>query len=431
MKALTVKIAADTKGFNAGIKGAQGNVQHFSKTTKNAMLGVAAATAGAVAIFSKWIDKLDHASKLAQRFDTSVESMQRLGFIAEKAGASIEEVADALKDSNIKAEEAMKGSKAAAEGFDAMGIKASEFINLNAQEKIEALADGFIKADEAGKGFAAAQAIVGGSAMKLLPLLRQGGDELRRQANEAKVVSSAVVKNAERMNDVFTTIKNNISGYAGEAVQTLLAIGIDIGAFIDKAVAHFKFMFENIGERAKQTGKVISSALTGDFQGAANAYKELGNIADKAHKKFKSRVGDINKARDLALIDLYSEGENKRKNIATPLEDLVPPVVELPEDFMKGISSLATKLKDSLGSIIKPFFKGKTTEKKEEEQGPTAFSSKSVARGQAISSLASHGGGRGFKGAMSGLTKSALNSERHLAVIAANSNKHQQAIIGA
>jgi len=89
MKALTVKIAADTKGFNAGIKGAQGNVQHFSKTTKNAMLGVAAATAGAVAIFSKWIDKLDHASKLAQRFDTSVESMQRLGFIAEKAGASI------------------------------------------------------------------------------------------------------------------------------------------------------------------------------------------------------------------------------------------------------------------------------------------------------------------------------------------------------
>ena len=290
MKALTVKIAADTKGFNAGIKGAQGNVQHFSKTTKNAMLGVAAATAGAVAIFSKWIDKLDHASKLAQRFDTSVESMQRLGFIAEKAGASIEEVADALKDSNIKAEEAMKGSKAAAEGFDAMGIKASEFINLNAQEKIEALADGFIKADEAGKGFAAAQAIVGGSAMKLLPLLRQGGDELRRQANEAKVVSSAVVKNAERMNDVFTTIKNNISGYAGEAVQTLLAIGIDIGAFVDKAVAHFKFMFENIGERAKQTGKVISGALTGDFQGAANAYKNLATSQTRHTRNSKAEL---------------------------------------------------------------------------------------------------------------------------------------------
>ena len=82
MKALTVKIAADTKGFNAGIKGAQGNVQHFSKTTKRAMLGVAAATAGAVAVFSKWADQLDRIGKLSTRLGKSAESLQRIGFAA-------------------------------------------------------------------------------------------------------------------------------------------------------------------------------------------------------------------------------------------------------------------------------------------------------------------------------------------------------------
>lgn len=430
MKALTVKIAADTKGFNAGIKGAQGNVQHFSKTTKRAMLGVAAATAGAVAVFSKWADQLDRIGKLSTRLGKSAESLQRIGFAANLAGSNMETVANALTKVEQNAGQALNGLTSYGDAFDRLGINTAEFVALKPEEQIIKLAEAYQEAQTKGTGVSDILLVLGGRSKDLLPLLTQNRQELEKTFSQASVTSTAVIKNAERMNDTFATIKNGIAGWAGEAVQTLLAIGIDIGAFIDKAVAHFKFMFENIGERAKQTGKVISSALTGDFQGAANAYKELGNIADKAHKKFKSRVGDINKARDLALIDLYSEGENKRKNIATPLEDLVPPVVEMPEDFMKGISSLTTKLKDSLGSIIKPFFKGRTTEKKEEEQGPTAFSAKSVARGQAISSLASHGGGRGFKGAMSGLTKSALNSERHLAVIAANSNKHQQTVLG-
>jgi hypothetical protein len=102
-------------------------------------------------------------------------------------------------------------------------------------------------------------------------------------------------------------------------------------------------------------------------------------------------------------------------NIGEMTEDLaakIKPAIPKEEAKAKGeTSTAAVAIKKLLESITTSAARG--------------FSSIKQARGQQISSLASHGGGRGFTGAMSGLTKAALDGNKLLTQIVTNTGNMQ------
>jgi hypothetical protein len=413
MKALTVKIAADTKGFNAGIKGAQGNMEHFSKTAKRTIGGM---FAGGVVLagIRKITDELDRAGKLAQRFGTSAVIIQKMGTVAELNGTNFEKVADAIKDSTIRAEEAAMGNKTAAEALKVMGINAREFIGLDLDEKLKALSDGYIKAEESGRGFSTAQVIMGGSADALIPLLKQGSAAITDQAAAASAASDSTVDSVQRINDQWTMAKNKALGFGITTIETLsktLPIFVRVKDAIQSTIT-----------LALETGIAMVKGLLKAFEALKNwdgsafndAFSGIGMDIGAAVEKRLDAVGANNEK----MFEAMNTADLKRR-----LETI---------DKVEKRDEARLKKKEATEARIEAGIQLANTEAtaKADSKAPAKFSAIKAARGQAISSLASHGGGRGFKGAMSGLTKVALESQKHLAVIAANTGRPQQTVLG-
>ena len=185
----------------------------------------------------------------------------------------------------------------------------------------------------------------------------------------------------------------------------LIGIGMRFAKAINEALPEFlqnKDFKIHVNEAIKFLDESASGSGKELIGQATKSLSAVGELASNVATKFSSVMDDTSN-----VADSTSEREELARLIASSIKT-------------------TTKQQDEerIAQAVPKPTEDPTTK-------PTAFSAIKAARGQAISSLATHGGGRGFKGAMSGLTKVALESQKHLAVIAANTGRPQQAIIGA
>jgi len=413
MKALTVKIGADTKGFNTKIKGAQGNLEHFSKQARRTMANLIAGGV-VVAGIRKISDELDRAGKLAQRFGTSAVTIQKLGVVADLNGTSFERMARGMTDANRAAEESLGGNKRAAEAFEAMGINAEEFIGLDLDAQIKALSDGFIKAEESGQGFSSVQTVMGGAAKELIPLLRQGSEAITEQAASASAASDSTVDSVQRMNDQWTMAKNKVFGYGVQIAETMSkimpilvrvkdAIQSTINLAIETGIALVKGLLAAFEALKNWDGKAFRDSVHNTFMDVGQAVENRMEAVGLNNDKMFKALNDADLKRRTDTINKLKKQEEDRAKKA-----------EARQKRIESIKKAAATEAETSTSISK---------------APSKLSAITAKRGQEISSLASHGGGRGFKGAMSGLTKVALESQKYLATIAANTGNPHKTIL--
>jgi len=413
MKGLTVQIGADTKQFSNGLRGMEERSKRAGSSIQKSM---AKMFAGGLVIAGvrKLADELDRAGKLAQRFGTSAVTIQKLGTVAELNGSNFERMARGLTDANRAAEESLSSNTRAAEAFEAMGINATEFIGLDLDDQLKTLSDGFIKAEESGQGFSSAQIVMGGSAKELIPLLKQGSAAITDQAAAASAASDSTVDSVQRINDQWTMAKNKALGFGITTIETLsktLPIFVRVKDAIQSTIT-----------LALETGIAMVKGLLKAFEALKNwdgsafndAFSGIGMDIGAAVEKRLDAVGANNEK----MFEAMNTADLKRR-----LETI---------DKVEKRDEARLKKKEATEARIEAGIQLANTETtaKADSKAPVKFSAIKAARGQAISSLASHGGGRGFKGAMSGLTKVALESQKHLAVIAANTGRPQQTVLG-
>ena len=280
----TVKVSADTSKFTTGMKKADKSMDAFTREAKKSdkvvkqynqtlkktgktaggigkSLGGLAIAGAALAGFKSYADEMDRIGKLAKRLDSTPETIQRIAFAAELAGATLEQVANAM--TRLVRKSSDFGNVGMAQAFKDLNVDQKAFVDLDLEGQLVAIAKGFNDAGGDGKAFAALFKILEDDAKQLLPLFREGEDGIRAMFESASVASNETVASMEKINDLFTVMKQN-----GAAAISFL---------IDK----YSTLFEKISDVVALGGSGQSIKEKEKQQSRLNAVaslKERGNL---------------------------------------------------------------------------------------------------------------------------------------------------------
>ena len=411
------KFSADGSEFTRGLSKMKGEVKAFAKSAGGMMLGAFAARAGLSGL-RKMGDELDRIGKLAKRFDTSAESVQRLGHAAELNGANFEKLAKGMSNANRMAQEALNGNKRAAASFDAMGVSASEFIGMGLDEQVGALADGFILAEQNVRGLDAGAQVFGVSARELIPLLKQGSAAIKEQGETAGVASNKLVKQAEAFNDAMTNLKSKVFGFFAEFADKIQKVTPMFVLFKDVFQNSVTFVIQAAVIQVGQLWEALKKLTGGDFSGAFDSMADGGDKLKAAFKELgDANAGSVDKAfealRDADIqerVSLRAEtsGRKKRK------DDQEKAAID------EGKRKTNEKLDDALRKAEVEAAKQAERDQKKRDSEMGGLKKGGVESGVISSSLRSIGGGGSAVVTRDPALQIAKRSERILELIAAN-----------
>lgn len=283
--ALSFQFKADGSGYKRGLENMRQDTKRFASGVKG-MLGGAFALTAVVAGLKRIADKFDRIHKLSIRFGASAESIQRLGFAAEQNGASMETMAKAMAQGNRSAQEAANGLKTYTRAFDALNINVEEFKNLNQEDQMYAIADAYRNATNKNQALAAAQQILGRSALELVPLLKLGSEEMKKLSEGITTLTNDQVASFAAANDALNRYKTQITGV--------------VGVFVAHFVRGFQLLV-TVGAQAaleitnyfSGTGKILGDVVTGNFKSAARHARQLGRDVNGAMDRIKKARNDF------------------------------------------------------------------------------------------------------------------------------------------
>ena len=203
--------ASDESG--PAFRQAEGNLKKLEGAYSKFGTQIASAlgTGGLVLFVKSAIDANDELLKLAQRTGVAFETLGGLGFAAEKAGGSMDSIADAADKLNKSLAEAASGQKLAKEAFDALGISATDAAGQTKSVDVAMaeIADKFASFADGPEKAALAMRLFGKAGADQIVLLNAGGDALRQQIEYYKQfsgVSEETAKRSEIFNDTISDI---------------------------------------------------------------------------------------------------------------------------------------------------------------------------------------------------------------------------------
>jgi len=229
---------------------------------KSAFGGMAGVLAGGAALagLKSMMNDFDRVGKLATRFDTSAESIQRVSVAANIAGTDVEAVANAMTKAGIAASKAVENGGQMAEVFDRAGINAREFANANIDEKLLMIAEAYRAAGNDAQKTNAIIEIMGSRAgANLIPLI-SNVEALRAEMANVSVTSDATVRRIEEANDRMTRMVNNMKVYAADALGMFTDIFEKWGSFFGGS--GFKTIKELEEEAVKIGGEFAKTTST-------------------------------------------------------------------------------------------------------------------------------------------------------------------------
>jgi len=290
MATVDVKFGGSSRELQAEAKKAERSVERFTTKAKVDLKSVALAGAGALGLtelssgISELLSEFDKVGKFATRLDTAAESIQRLGVVAELNGASMDEIVNALTRFERKL---ASGGSTITSALDELQLSAQQLEAASPERKLELIADAFASAPNRGKAFAALFSLLEDDAKKLIPLLENGGDAIRRLANDVDVLAEADVRSIEAFNDEFTKLQNTtkisfLQSIAPELPQIIDGLKTGAQAFGD--FTRFVVENQNVIKALVQTwlvwkGVNIASTL------AQNTARQVSNTAEMVKQR--------------------------------------------------------------------------------------------------------------------------------------------------
>jgi alkanesulfonate monooxygenase SsuD/methylene tetrahydromethanopterin reductase-like flavin-dependent oxidoreductase (luciferase family) len=190
-------------------------------------LGVSLSAGGFAAFVKNAINAQDEMGKMAQRAGLTVESLSALEHSARLSDVSLESLGQAMKKLSVNMLEVQSGSGEAQGAFKALNVSVTNTSGQlrGADRVLFDIADKFAAMEDGAGKTALAVKLFGRAGADLIPLLNQGADGLKRNADEAKrfgiVISTEAAKRAEEFNDNLTRIAQQSKG-AGIAIANEL-----------------------------------------------------------------------------------------------------------------------------------------------------------------------------------------------------------------
>lgn len=217
LSAIMFKLGVDSSQLDTGLKQAQSKAQSAASGMASSFggLGGAISSLGLTAGIKQIISEFARVRDLAERFGTSVTSIQKISFAAEQSGESSESLMKALTKLTI---EAGKGD----ETFAKLGISAAAFANASPEQQMVMLADAFSKAEAQGGNASTMFDLLGREAADLVPLLKNGREEFIKLMNQAPVAAESTVKALARADDAIQKGMQQLKVWGAQAMNALI-----------------------------------------------------------------------------------------------------------------------------------------------------------------------------------------------------------------
>lgn len=315
MSAVDVTLRVKNAAFRRGMEQANSSVQTLKRAAGRFVpLSGFGITIAAIASIRKAAVEYDRIAKLAKQLRTDVESVQRLDFVSQQAGADIETVNKALQRAIRNLAELQESGDE--DALSELGYSVSQLRDLKPDELILALAAGYEKAADKGRAVSQMSTVFGRSLSELLPLLDMGSEEIARLANSIDVLSASETAKIEKMNDSFNRM--------GRILQT--TVGGALAWVIDKV--------ERLAAQIA-TLLIFLQNLPRGFQAAADAY-------DLAEAKRKAYFAEQERAEEARLAALNDQGDTLMR--ISELEEQRTAAIANSVEQQKKLTALAKEM---------------------------------------------------------------------------------------
>jgi hypothetical protein len=277
-------VSANTAQFQSGMRQVETVAKSTAAGIKQAFLGVGSMLVGGAALagLKSLMNDFDRVGKLASRFGTNAESIQRVSVAANIAGTSIEQVANAMTKAGVAASQAAEKGGTMAETFKRAGIDAQAFANAQLDQKLIMVSQAFSAAgDNANKTNAIIELLGTRAGANLIPLISNTA-ALRAEMEGVSVASDNVVRQIEAANDRLTRAGNTSKVFFAQILGAGLDSAEKLGTSLTEPETKLKSIISLFGGPAQalrglyeslQTGKTIKEME--EIEARANAINQL------------------------------------------------------------------------------------------------------------------------------------------------------------
>jgi hypothetical protein len=230
-------------------------------------ISTAAAVAGLTALLKGALDNADAMGKMAQKVGSTAETLSVLAFAASTADVEQDKLQKGLARLARTQDDARRGNREAVDSFRRLGISMEELNSIDDTGQLFVrVAEGAGKFRDTGTRTAIVSRLLGKDSADLNVLLNDlanGGFEAARAKAEqlGLVISDDLFRASQRVNDAFTTIKNQVRGLATQFLAGFAPIVADVMDDFNEDVAG-----KGVGamqEFGKQAGEIVRSVVTG------------------------------------------------------------------------------------------------------------------------------------------------------------------------
>lgn len=245
------------------------------------------------------LETADELVRMSSVTGFSTDELQKMTFVGDDLGVSMETQASAMKKLINNMSEAKKESGAAYEAFKTLGINVTDSNGkLKDSKKIyyEVL-DALKKVTNETERDAIAQDILGKSATELNPIIEAGGDVLEKLGEQAEksgaVMSEDAVAALDSFGDGIDHLKQKVTAFVGEALANLIDAFNSVSA---DSLTQSAQAIEDVSQKYEKTTTDIqaTAAVAEIYLDTLEKLETAGLNTAEAHKEYSDTVEKLN-----------------------------------------------------------------------------------------------------------------------------------------
>jgi TolA-binding protein len=275
-------------------KDAEGSFKGMASEAKAlaGALGIAFSVQGVVAFGAELLRMGDEITRVADRTGLTADEVQRLQFVADQSGNTIEDLTSAIGQMQNRL---ASGDESAVGALKQLGLSFEDLARMDPYEQMRAIAEAIGKIPNPANQAQVAMDLFGKAGIGILPTLKADFDGL---ANAAPVMSAATVKALDDAGDALNKFKTTAKVWAAEAYNYL-------GGLFDRGVAaiynYVGGLHESLagimGAFAKIPGAAkVWPGLEADIKGVVESARWYHDAADGMTRKTDSVAEAAKKA---------------------------------------------------------------------------------------------------------------------------------------
>lgn len=291
----------------SNLNGFTQNLRNLTNQAGQFATAIAGAGVALTAFSASYASSVKEMTNLARLADSNTTEFQRMAVAASSYGVTQEQLADQIKDFNEKLGEFILTGKG--EGVDAFETlhkhakmttaEISKFaLEMQKASGPQALVMYVEKLEEAGVSQEQMSFLVenmGNDLTKLLPILRNGGEELNRLANEAQrlgvILDEEAIEQALELEKQIKLLKMQAQGATNQFMSGFIPAVTQVASALNEAAGNAELM-KQAGADMGSVLKVVTSIAMGAYVAISSVARAVVGVAKDAAEAASS-IGGI------------------------------------------------------------------------------------------------------------------------------------------